>query len=201
MDQAKKLGLRMTLDEFLLWDSGDDRRCELVAGEVVMMAPATEPHGTLVMNMGRVFGNALNHRRPCRVVAEGAITRPGARDRCYHADVVVTCTPPARGRILIEQPLLIAEVLSPSTESTDRRVKVPDYRAIPGLREILLIDQSRAFVELLRRLDGDRWLTILAIGIDAKVMLESLDLELRLADLYRDVEIEADEDEDQAGGG
>lgn len=194
MDQAKKLGLRMTLDEFLLWDSNDDRRYELVAGEVVMMAPATEPHGTLVMNLGAFLRPPLSKRPPCRVVAEGAITRPGARDRCYHADVVVTCTSPARGRILIEQPLLIAEVLSPSTESTDRRVKVPDYRAIPGLREILLIDQGRAFVELLRRLDGDRWLTILAIGIDAKVMLESLDLELRLADLYRDVEIEADED-------
>ncbi|NYZ14645.1 Uma2 family endonuclease [Azospirillum sp. RWY-5-1] len=194
MDRARKAGLRMTLDEFLLWDSGDDRRYELIAGEVVMMAPATEPHGTLVMNLGASLRPTLSKRPPCRVVAEGAITRPGARDRCYHADVVVTCTPPARGRILIEQPLLIAEVLSPSTESTDRRIKVPDYRSISSLREILLIDQGRAFVELLRRLDGDRWLTILAIGIDAKVMLESLDLELRLADLYRDVEIETDED-------
>lgn len=192
MDRARKAGLRMTLDEFLLWDSGDDRRYELIAGEVVMMAPATEPHGTLVMNFGASLRPTLSKRPPCRVVAEGAITRPGARDRCYHADVVVTCTPPARGRILIEQPVLIAEVLTPSTESTDRRIKVPDYRAIPGLREILLIDQSRAFVELLRRLGGDHWLTILAIGIDATVTLESLDLELRLADLYRDVELDED---------
>lgn len=77
-----------------------------------------------------------------------------------------------------------------------RRVKVPDHRAIPGLREILLIDQGRAFAELLRRLDGDRWLTIPAIGIDARLMLESLDLELRLADLYRDVEVETDGEEE-----
>lgn len=189
MQRARKLDLRMTLDEFLAWGGGGDARYELIDGSVFLMAPASEPHGTLVMNLGRLLGNALAGRRPCRVVAEAAIARSAARHRCFQADVAVTCAPPARGRILVDQPLLIAEVLSPSTEATDRRIKVPDYRAIGSVEEILLIDQDRPFVELLRRLDGERWLTVLAVGLEATLTLESVGVDLRLEELYRDVEL------------
>ncbi len=177
----------MTVEEFLQWESGDDHRYELIDGRVVMMAPVSDAHGTLVINLGSLIRPSLTGRRHCRVVAEGAIARAERNDRCYQADVVVTCARPEAGRKLLQEPVLIAEILSPSTTEKDRRIKVPDYRQIPSVREILIIAQDRAHVELLRQLDDDRWLTILAIGLDAAVTLESVGLRLALADLYQDV--------------
>jgi Uma2 family endonuclease len=120
-----------SLDEFLAFDDGTETRHELFDGQIFAMAPASDIHGALVMRLARRIGNAL---RPGReVIAEAGIVPPERAHSWYQADLAVTCAG-LTGRQFVAEPVLIVEVLSPSTAATDRERKLPDYRAIPSLR-------------------------------------------------------------------
>jgi Uma2 family endonuclease len=133
---------RMTLAEFLRWEGGTDTRYELLAGLPVAMAPTAIAHGILALRLGARIDAALRSRSPCFGQSEAGIARPDRNDTCYIADLAVSCTPPERGQQLLQDPVLIVEVLSPGTAMYDRQTKVADYRRIPSVEEILLIDSA-----------------------------------------------------------
>jgi Uma2 family endonuclease len=145
---------RMTLAEFLEWDDGSDRRYELVDGFTVMMAPATEAHGELAARLTMQIGSRL--QPPCRVISEAGIAIPDRGDSYYIADLAVTCAPREAGRRMVAEPVLILEVLSPSTSQIDRWRKVADYRALASVKEILVLFSDERRVELQRR-TADGW--------------------------------------------
>ena len=130
----------MTVDEFLHWEDGTDTRYELVGGFVVAMARPMPAHGRLAVRLGGAIDAALRSRPPCAVQSEAGIVRPDRDDTCYVADLAVTCEPLRTEDRLIREPVLIVEVVSPSTAVFDRQTKVADYRRIPSVQEILLID-------------------------------------------------------------
>jgi Uma2 family endonuclease len=179
---------RMTVVEFLRWEDGTDTRYELHDGMVVAMAPPAPAHGFLAARLCARIEGALQSRRPCMVQVEAGIVRPDRDDTCYVADLAVTCTPPRRGDQLIRDPLLIVEVLSPSTGFYDRQSKVADYRRIPSVEEILLIDSSSIFAEVLRR-EGDRWITEIVRGPQATLVLASIELTATMSDLYEGIDL------------
>jgi Uma2 family endonuclease len=175
--------LRMTLAEFLRWNDGTDARYELVDGRILSMAPPNDAHGTITVNLAVALANAF--KPPCRVATEAGILRPDRDDSYYVADLGVTCGPPADARQWLPEPILIVEVLSPSTEDHDRGHKVPDYREIPSLQEILLVSTEQRRLELWRRA-GDHWRVEDLIG-DATVRLESCNASIPLATIYANV--------------
>ncbi len=138
---------RMSVNEFIRWEDGTDTRYELVEGIPVAMAPPMPGHGMLAVALGGELRSALRPRRPCIVQAEAGIARPERDDTCYIADLAVTCDPPRPGDRLIRDPILVVEILSPSTSVFDRQSKVPDYRRIPSVQEILLINSESVFAE------------------------------------------------------
>ena len=145
----------MTLTEFLAWDDGSDRRYELLDGFPLMMAPATEAHGELALALGAEIRARL--KPPCRVISEAGIVIPNRSDTYYIADLAVSCVPREAGRRMVAEPVLIVEVLSPSTSQVDRWRKVADYRALPSVQEILVAFSDERRVELQRRgVDGWR---------------------------------------------
>ena len=147
-DLAEKL---MTVDEFLHWDDGTDTRHELIDGQIVAMAPPGAPHRTIVANSARLIGNRLSDRGPCRAEIEAGV-RISDYTR-WQADIAVTCGPLA---IDIVDPLLIVEVLSPSTRGNDLARKLPDYKALPSVREIWLVDSERRWVQVWWR-EAEGW--------------------------------------------
>ena len=161
---------RMTLAEFLRWEDGTDTRYELLGGCPVAMAPPAIAHGILALRLGARIDAALRSRSPCFGQSEAGIARPDRNDTCYIADLAVTCTPPEPGQQLLQDPLLIVEILSPGTALYDRQTKVSDYRRIPSVQEILLIDSTSIFAEVLRR-EGDRWITEIVRGPQAALSL------------------------------
>jgi Uma2 family endonuclease len=179
---------RMTVAEFLRWEDGTDTRYELLAGFPVAMAPPAPAHGLLAAQLCIRIGVALQSRRPCMVQVEAGIARPDRDDTCYIADLAVTCKPPRRGDQLIAEPVLIVEVLSPSTGLYDRQTKVADYRRIPSVQEILLIDSASIFAEVLRR-EGDRWITEIVRGLQATLSLVSIGLTAAMSDLYEGIDL------------
>ena len=179
---------RMTVAEFLRWEDGTDTRYELLGGSPVAVAPPAIAHGLLAAQLCIRIGVALQSRRPCMVQIEAGIARPDRDDTCYIADLAVTCKPPRRGDQLIAEPVLIVEVLSPSTGLYDRQTKVADYRRIPSVQEILLIDSASIFAEVLRR-EGDRWITEIVRGLQATLSLVSIGLTAAMSDLYEGIDL------------
>jgi Uma2 family endonuclease len=156
----------MTLAEFLRWEDGTDTRYELVDGRAVAMLLQPVTHGVMVARLCGVIGSVLQSRRSCAAQIGAAIAVQDRDDTCYIADLAVTCHPPLRRDQLIRDPVLIVEVLSPTTGLHDRQTKVADYRRIASVEEILLIDSASIFAEVLRR-EGDRWVTEIVRGPQA----------------------------------
>ena len=179
---------RMSLDEFLRWEDGTDTRYELLAGFPVAMAPPAVAHGILALRLGARIDAALRTRSPCFGQSEAGIVRPDRDDTCYVADLAVSCSPPERGQQLLQDPLLIVEILSPGTAMYDRQTKVADYRLIPSVEEVLLIDSASIFAEVLRR-EGDRWITEIVRGPQATLALASIGLTAAMADLYEGIDL------------
>jgi Uma2 family endonuclease len=179
---------RMTLSEFLRWEDGTDTRYELLAGFPVAMAPPAVAHGVLAARLCARIEAALQSRRPCMAQVEAGIARPDRDDTCYVADLAVTCTPPRREDQLIADPVLIVEILSPGTAIYDRQTKVTDYRRIPSVQEILLIDSTSIFAEVLRR-DGNRWITEIVRGPQAVLSLSAIALTATMSDLYEGIDL------------
>src|SRR3954452_25152660 len=176
----------MTLDEFLRWDDGTDTRYELIGGFPVAMAPPAPAHGTIAARIVARLEEALRRRRPCRALVEAGILHPDRADTFFVADIAATCAPYEPGSQSVDAPLLLIEVLSPSTERHDRRIKLPAYQRIGSLQEIVLIDRDMPFAELYRR-QGDLW-TIRSIqGTDSMLPLASIGIEIAMPQLYEGI--------------
>lgn len=175
----------MRLAEFLRWDDGTDRRYELVRGRPVAMAPPSVAHATVVPNL--IGALRPNVKRPCYLASEVGITLADRADTYYQADVAVSCTPTPAAEQRLVDPVLIVEVLSPSTAAHDRTRKLPDYRRIASVQEIVLVSSQERRVELWRR-KGDKWEVEDLIG-EAVLRLDSIDAGVSLAAIYEDVEL------------
>jgi Uma2 family endonuclease len=178
---------KMTVAEFLRWEDGTDVRYELLGGTPVAMAPPAVAHGFLAARLCARIETALRSRPPCMVQIEAGITRPDRDDTCYVADLAVTRNPPQPGQQLLADPVLIVEILSPGTALYDRQTKVADYRRIPSVEEILLIDSASVLAEILRRA-GEPWIMELVQGRDATLSLASIGLAVPMAELYEGID-------------
>ena len=177
---AEPAAQRMSLAAFLEWDDGTDTRYELIDGRPLAMAPPIEAHGTIVANLARHIGNRL--QPPCRVVVESGIIPVDRADTWYQADLVVTCAPAERRVRAISEPRLIVEVLSSSTATHDRGLKLADYRKIASVEQILLVASEDRHVEVWLRAE-DGWKVQDLIG-DAAVRLAIDGQPLALAAIY-----------------
>jgi Uma2 family endonuclease len=182
----------MTLEEFLRWDDGTETRYELIGGFPVAMAPPAEAHRILAMRLGSRIDAALAVRRPCNAQIEAGLVRTDRADTYFEADIAATCEGNEPGRQAIKDPFLIVEILSPSTERHDRRVKLPAYRQIPTVQEIVLIASDGHYAELHRR-SGAQWITEILRGADARLALTAIGIEVSFADLYEGIALVDDE--------
>jgi Uma2 family endonuclease len=180
----------MTLDEFLRWDDGTETHYELIGGFPVAMAPPAAAHRMIAMRLGARIDAGLANRRPCNAQSEAGIIRPDRADTYFEADVAATCERHEFGQQALREPFLIVEILSPSTERHDRRVKLPVYRQLATVQEILLIDSDGIYAELHRRA-GAQWITEILRGADAMLSLASAGIEVRLSELYEGIELTA----------
>ena len=179
---------RMTVDEFLAWDSGDRTglRWQLVDGEPVAMAPASDNHGSIQAELARLLGNHLVERgSPCRVITEpGAIPRVRSNENWRVPDVGVSCTP-STGGVEVPAPVLLLEILSPNNYA-ETRASIWAYATIPSVREILVVQSTRIEAELLRQRDDGSWPNQPeTIEAEQTLELASVSFSISLGALYR----------------
>jgi len=180
---------RLTEADYLLGEFASEIRHEYVDGEVFAMAGAGEAHNLIA---GNIFAKlrGLVRGGPCRVYISDMKLRVKTWKAYYYPDVMVTCNPTDSEANYKERPSLVVEVLSPSTERTDRREKMLAYRTLTDLREYLLVATDKQHVELYRRDAQDEWQLTNLIPADG-IHLESLGYDLSLNDIYEDVKLDS----------
>lgn len=176
----------LSVEEYLRFEESSSTRHEYVGGELFAMAGATQRHNVISLNLASAL---LDHLRggPCRAYVENVRVRlTVARDEIfYYPDVTVACGPQDLGSVFLTDPKLVVEVLSPSTERTDRREKALNYRQIPTLEEYVLIAQHKSEVTVYRR--SEVWRARVLTQPDAQLELRSIAYALPLGRIYEGV--------------
>lgn len=147
-----------TYAEYLELEASSEQRYEFVDGVVYAMAGGTPEHARLAAALIAELRAALSPKG-CAVYTSDLKLRIEATNRTTYADVVVICGPERTSdidRTAVVNPTVIVEVLSPSTEASDRGEKWRHYQRIDSLREYVLVSQDEPYVEVFRR-DGDEW--------------------------------------------
>ena len=137
--------------------------------------------------MQRILWNLLRGSK-CRVYSSDMKVYI-SETRYFHPDVIVTCDPRDRGRIqAIQSPRLVVEVLSPTTELTDRTWKLKNYCAHPTIEEYVLVDSQSFKIESYHK-ENNKWIYEAFENTD-EVPLYSLGVHFHFAEAYTDVEFE-----------
>src|SRR5437667_1933239 len=179
----------MTFEQYLLLVNNSDRHYEYYNGEVRLMAGGTSNHATIALNCGVALDQALGDDAVCRPYVTDKLVRV-AQTKILIPDVVVSCDTADHGDSqIIDSPVLVVEVLSKSTEMTDRFVKLALYQAKESIQEIIFISQIIQRVEIFSR-SNTGWL-YQQYGAGQSFHLESLDIEIEIRQLYRRLSIPA----------
>jgi Uma2 family endonuclease len=180
-----KVPVRMSVDEFLNWDSGDFLTYELVDGEPRAMAPTNRTHGMLQNELGSLIRNHLRATgSPCDVViAPGVIPHLFAEHNRRVPDLGVTCTSYETEQAALPEPVLLVEILSP-TNQPKTWTNVWTYTSIPSVQEILVLHTSRIAAELLRRSADGAWPERTTVITEGELVLDSIGFRVPLAELY-----------------
>lgn len=178
---------RFSADEYLAWEDTQLERHEYIDGEVFAMSGAEDRHATVALNLAVALRTHLRGG-PCRAYVSDIRLHVAASNAYFYPDLMVTCdAADAASRLSKSAPVLVVEVLSPSTAAYDRGDKFAHYRNIPGLREYVLVDIDRRATDVYRRGADGLWVLHPFTGDDA-VELASVALTLPAAELFADLE-------------
>lgn len=191
---------RMSAAEFLAWDAGQTLKHEFVAGEVFAMAGGEDRNFSVALNMAIALRQHLRGS-PCRVYGSDVKLRVEAADGYFYPDLMVTCSAlDAADRLIKREPVLVVEVLSPSTAADDRGAKFAAYRQLPSLAEYLLVDVDTRRCDLFRKRPEDGLWVLHPSAAGEGVHLASVGLALGADDLWADLEPDAAPAPDAAAG-
>lgn len=180
---------RMTFEEYVAWEEHQVKKHEYFDGQVYAMAGATYDHDVISDNLKFIIRNQ-KEQTGCR--AHG----PDLKVRCpsglgTYPDVVVVCDQPqfADGKkLVLLNPQMIFEVLSPSTMAFDRGEKFEHYQSIPSLKYYVLVSSARSVVQVYRRQSETDWNYSKTIEGVVELNAKNAPLKIGLAELYADIE-------------
>lgn len=177
-------------EDYLEIERAADSKSEYLNGEMWAMSGATESHTVIVSNLIRELGNQFKGR-PCRVYGPDMRVQVDTTGLYTYPDVTLIC---GERRFLDDRrdtllnPLVIIEVLSPSTADYDRGAKFAHYRQLASLQEYVLVAQDeRHIMHYLRQADN-RWLLEEFQGRDDVIELPSVTCRLPLIEVYENIE-------------
>ncbi len=175
----------MTLAEYLSFEERSPLKHEYVAGEACVMAGATTRHNLITLNLARHLHPMARPPR-CQVFASDIKLKAGSN--VYYPDIMIACGRAAQVDLMVEEPLLVVEVTSPSTRGTDRREKLVAYQQLPSLTAYLIVDQRRRHVLAYLRKPGEEWTRWELTGEEV-VPLPELGASLSLEDIYEGINL------------
>jgi Uma2 family endonuclease len=176
----------MTLDQFLAWEDRQELRYEFDGFQPVGMTGGTAAHAAIQRNLiyaltGRLLGKQCQpYGSELKILVDGRIRYP---------DAFVVCTPvPPRAKVVTD-PVVIFEIVSESSVTTDFVTKNAEYRATHSVQLYVVLQQTKAAAAVFSR-RGGFWVADLLGGADDVLRMPEIDLEIPLAEIYRDVALD-----------
>jgi Uma2 family endonuclease len=173
--------------EYLEMERASDEKHEYFDGQVYAMSGASLRHNRISMNLAKTFGIFLEEKGCEMLASDMRVTSPSTNSYMY-PDAVIVC-----GDIKMEDdkfdtmtnPSIIFEILSPSTRSIDKGRKFFYYQEIPSLKEYIMIDSLKAFVQIARRTEQNTWKFDEVYVGDGSVFIQTINYHLSLSDIYK----------------
>jgi len=180
--------LTYTIEEYLEMEERSHIKHHFVRGQLINMPGGTLKHNTISSNIITSINLALRQQSlPFLVSNSDTKIWVPVIESFYYPDAVVIYEVPEyyQGRKdVILNPLLIAEVASPSTEAHDRGSKFMDYATLPTLKEFLIVHQEHHVAHLSSRVDSDLWQISSKEGTDKEIHLKSIGCTITMSDIY-----------------
>jgi Uma2 family endonuclease len=172
----------MTLEAFLDWEVRQDSKFEFDGFHPVGMTGVSVAHSTIQANlMGLLFNRLRGHR--CR--AHGSDLKIQVSGRIRYPDAFIVCSPLSPQTLVVHDPVVVFEILSPSTSDRDHFEKNLEYRDTPSITRYVMLEQSRRGATVFSR-ERDDWVGhVLTDGHDLE--MPEVGITLAMAELYEGV--------------
>ena len=191
MSPAQRKDPRIGIDDFeeMLLMRPENEKWELINGQLIKsMVGARWEHHRIVSNLDRDISDHLDKSgRPCRVFRETFFLKEANADLSALPDIMVHFGKLEPGQTSVDDPLILLEVVSKSSEGRDRFSKRLAYQRLPSLQQYVLVERDEPIIDIYRRTDagwvGDPPL----LGLDGTLELPAIDMKLPVAEIYRSV--------------
>lgn len=180
---AMNVALRkpMSLEAFLAWEERQELKYEFDGFQPVAMTGGTRAHASIQRNLAISIGGRLRGT-PCEFFGSDFKVLTADSSRSRYPDGLVTCTGGRNESTVAPEPVVMFEVLSRSTSSTDHILKNEEYAALPSVRRYVMLEQERIGATVFAR-SGDDWVGHILTG-DAVLAMPEIGLEVPLTELY-----------------
>jgi Uma2 family endonuclease len=183
----------VTLAEFLEWEERQPVRYEFDGFGPVAMTGGTYGHSTIQRNLAFTLTGRLRGK-PCQFQGSDLKIQVGDGHIRY-PDGMVVCSPVDRTATVVHEPVVVFEVLSPSTAAKDRIVKAREYQATPSIRRYVMLEQDSVGATVYAR-SGETWTHEILVA-DSILALPEIGVSLPLAELYEGIVFEVEQDGDE----
>jgi len=182
-----KLKPYLSVEKYLASENDGEIRHEYIYGEVYAMAGSSDRHNQISGNIFVKIFSKVSGAGSCQVFMTDMKLQADT-ETFYYPDIFVACDNP--DRFFRREPILIIEVLSPSTESVDKREKLKVYRQISSLREYAIIAQNKMQVEFHYKNENGFWIKEMLTKADETVNFQSVEVNISLSEIYRGVDFQ-----------
>jgi Uma2 family endonuclease len=179
----------LSLEEYWLWEEKQLERHEFYRGEVFCMAGGTLNHNDIVDNVKRYIKNKFQSKG-CRVFSENVKLEVFENEYYTYPDIMLTCHPTdIKAELLVKNPSLLVEVLSPSSEGYDLGFKWQSYQKIASLQVYMAVYQDKIGIHVYQRSTiVGQWIYQYFSKIEEMIELDYLGFSLPLSEVYANIE-------------
>lgn len=185
---------RYTFEEYLTLEEKAEFKSEYHNGEIYAMSGGTPVHSQVAGNIGAELRSALRDKN-CISYTSDLKIRIETANRAVYPDASVFCGDLVYyedRKDVVTNPILVIEVLSPSTADFDRKGKFILYAQLSTLQEYVLIDTEQPYVEIFKRQPNGKWLLSTYTKLTDIVEFESIDITVPMSEIYLKVQFEKD---------
>lgn len=186
---------KLTIEEYLEWEKAGRDKHEFYQGEVFAMAGANRRHNLIATNLMRDIATALR-RDPCQPYGSDMRIHIPENSLFTYPDLTIICGEPissVHDEDSFIHPVVIIEILSPSTRNYDRGEKFRLYQDIPTLKEYIMVDMESVQIEVFRLNEENRWVLQRYQALSDQVFIAAVNVLLPISSIYENTRLAAEQ--------
>jgi Uma2 family endonuclease len=184
--------LKSPIERYLDRESKSDKKHEFLNGKIRKMPGSSYNHNKIAANFIISIGQLINEKKlPFEVISSDQKIYIPQLHQILYPDALVVYQKPEfwnQRKDVLLNPILIVEILSPSTEAYDRTTKFMSYKHIPSFKEYVMVNQDKKGIETWYREEEHLWRETVYLEEDASLELKSVGLNIDIEKIYRNIE-------------